>query len=121
MGGGDFKGFFWSFAVPRPGTPSVLHLPGLAIGLLTLGFLILLSFSEKPPMTLFQVRIVLLVLIAILTLLAKVWSVIGPLESGSESGFLKLALMLLFVDVDLAVVFLMTFLPAFRGLKGRLV
>ena len=122
MGGGGFKGVFWSFAVPRPGTPSVLHLPGLAIGLLTLGFLILLSFSEKPPMTLFQVRIVLLVLIAVLTLLAKIWLVSVPLgDTGGDTGFMKLSLFLFFAAVDLVVVFLMTFLPGFRGLKARLV
>jgi hypothetical protein len=92
------------------------------ISLLTLILLISLSYSSRPVMTLFQVRIVLLVLIAVLTVLAKIWSVVGPLATtGGVSGYGKLALMLLFIDIDLAVVFLMTFLPAFRSLKARLV
>jgi len=121
-GGYAFKDVFWSYAVPRPGTPSIFHIPALAIGLFVLVLLISLSYSPKPVMTLFQVRIILLVLIAVLTLLAKIWSAVGPLAAtDGESGYFKLSLFLLFTDIDIVVVFLMTFLPPFRRLKTRLV
>ena len=84
--------------------------------------MILSSYSPRPVISLFQVRIVLLVLIAVLTLLAKIWSTVGPLSpTGGGSGYFKLSLFMFFTDIDLAVVFLMTFLPAFRRLKNRLI
>ena len=67
--------------------------------------LILSSYSPRPVISLFQVRIVLLVLIAVLTLLAKIWSTVGPLSpTGGGSGYFKLSLFMFFTDIDLAVV-----------------
>ena len=103
-----FKDVFWSHAIPRPGTLSGLHLPALAIGLIILFLMISLSYSAKPVMTLFQVRILLLVLIAVLTILALIMATVIPLV---EAGAPKLPLFLLFADIDIVLVFLLTHSP----------
>ncbi len=114
-----FKDVFWSYAVPRPGTLSGIHIPALAIGLIILFLLVSLSYWSKPVLTLFQVRIILLVLIALFTILAKIMLTTAPFLV--ETGALKPSLFLLFADIDIVVVFLATFLPMFRRLKTRLV
>jgi len=86
--------------------------------LILLFLLISLSYSVKPALTLFQIRIFLLVLIAVLTILAVIMTTISAIE-GPDAR--KLPLFLLFADIDIVLVFLLTFLPVFRGLKSKLV
>jgi hypothetical protein len=113
-----FNNVFWSYAIPRPGTLSGLHIPALGIGLIILFLLISLSYSSKPILTPLQIRIFLLVLIAVLTILAVIMTSISAIE---EPDARRLPLFLLFADIDIALVFLLTFLPMFRRLKTKLV
>ncbi|MCJ7587516.1 MAG: hypothetical protein MUQ00_06425 [Candidatus Aminicenantes bacterium] len=48
-----FWSYIWSYAIPRPGTLSGLHIPALAIGLIILFLLISLLYSSKPALTIF--------------------------------------------------------------------
>ena len=118
-----FKDVFWSYAVPVPGTLSGLHLPALALGFVTLLLLIAMANSKKPVLTLLQVRVILLVLIVLFTIIAKIGSVIAPLSEGFKvsEGFMVPELMLpfLFAGIDLILIYLLTFLPMFRGLKAK--
>ncbi len=112
-----FKDVFWSYAVPIPGTLSGLHLPALALGFVALLLLAVMADSKKPVLTLLQVRVILLVLIVLIVLMAMIGSVMMPLPENSVAK--GLMLLFLFAGVDLILVYLLTFLPMFRGMKAR--
>lgn len=118
-----FKDVFWSYAIPLPGTLSGLHLPALALGFASLLLLIVMADLKKPILTLLQVRVIVLVLIVLLTIIAKIGSVVEPLSEGFRvsAGFVAPELMLpfLFAGVDLILIYLLTFLPMFRGMKAK--
>jgi hypothetical protein len=73
------------------------------------------------------IRIFLLTLIVLLTILVKIFSVVVPLipsglgpDSSFETAAPLTAYLFLFMDVDVCLVFLATFLPVYRGLRKRL-
>jgi len=127
----DGKGFldiFLMYALRFPKDFNLTRWVAPAIGLAVLVLLSIALRSAKPTVTIVPVRILLLTLIAILTILAKVFSVVIPLmPSATLSGsFYETAAPLsvylfLFVIVDLCLVFLATFLPVYRRLRKRLV
>jgi len=83
--------------------------------------------TRKPILTLAEIRIILLVLIVIFTLLADIFMVVfvttprlpGELLYATTKN--PVILLFLFVDVDLIVVLLASYLRIFKPLKSRLV
>jgi len=121
--GREFLDVLVSYGLRFPDDPNLLRwaAPALALGLLIL--LSVAARSSRPLITIVPIRILLLTLLAVLTILAKIFSVAIPLlPSGPVSGSLYEAAapltvyLFLFMDVDLCLVFLATFLPVYRGL-----
>jgi hypothetical protein len=127
-GGKRFLDVFLTYALRFPNDFNLIRWVAPALGLAVLVLLSLAIRSARPIITIVPVRILLLTLIALLTILVKVFSVVVPLipsGAGTETSFETAAplsvYLLLFVIVDLCLVFLFTFLPVYRGLKKRLV
>lgn len=66
--------------------------------------------ARKPVVTLFQIRVVLLVPLTLLTILAKIFTVIAPIDPATKASMP----LFIYADLDLFLVFLMTFLPFYR-------
>lgn len=120
--GREFIDVFISYGLRFPDDPNLLRWVAPALGLVLLILLSVALRSSKPLITVVPVRVLLLTLIAVLTILVKIFSVVIPLtpSSGVEGRFDAVApltaYLFLFIDVDLCLVFLATFLPAYRGL-----
>ena|GEM_PF-1611421 len=122
------KGFLDVFFAHALRFPSDFNIDRWAAPALGLAVLLLLSVairSVKPIMTPAPIRIFLLTLIGLLTILVKIFSVVLPLipwEPGTSSSFEAAApltaYLFLFMDVDLCLVFLATFLPVYSPLKA---
>ena len=125
------KGFldvFFAYALRFPRDFNIVRWVAPALGLVVLVLLSVAIRTAKPIITMVQIRIFLLILIALLTILVKIFSVVLPLTpSGPGADFSfgtaapLTAYLFLFIDVDLCLVFLATFLPVYRGLRKRLV
>ena len=127
-GGKRFLDVFLTYALRFPNDFNLIRWVAPALGLAVLVLLSLAIRSAKPIITIFPLRVILLTLIALLTILVKVFSVVVPLiPSGAgidisfETAAPLSAYLFLFVIVDLCLVFLLTFLPVYRGLRKRLV
>jgi hypothetical protein len=123
-GGKRFLDVFLAYALRFPDDFNMIRWVAPALGL---AVLILLSFavrSARPIVTIIPIRVLLLTLIAVLVILVKIISVAIPLTpSNTASGSLVetaaplTVYLFLFVIVDLCLVFLATFLPAYRRLR----
>lgn len=127
-GAHGFFEVFWAYALRFPGDFNFVRWIAPGLGLVILLLLSVAIRSARPIVSLVSIRIVLLTLIALITILVQIFSVVLPLApsmaspNGSFEGTAPLtAYLFLFMDVDLILVFLATFLPAYRGLKNRLV
>jgi hypothetical protein len=115
-GGNGFWAVLRGYAPFWPGTYGVRHIPSL---LLSVAVLLLLPVSQrthKPVVTLAQIRVILLVLLALLTILVKILSVLAPMGPTTRSA----VPLFIYADLDLFLIFLMTFLPLYRN-QGTLV
>lgn len=122
-----FTKVFWAYALRFPSNFSVLRwvAPILGWGLL---FLMLVAVrTRKSVISLVEIRIVLMVLIVIVTLLAKIFTNILAHAPGTSLelysvGMKNLTVLLfLFVDVDLILVLLASYLRIFKPLNRRFV
>jgi hypothetical protein len=95
-----------------------VYLPALVLSLAFLLLMVISTDSPKPILTIYPIRIILLVLIALITILAIVINNIAPLRFRPYYYYM---LLFLYADVPLILVFFLTFLPLFRKLKTRLV
>jgi hypothetical protein len=127
-GATGFLDVFFAYALRFQGDFNMVRWVAPALGLAVLVLLSVAIRTAKPIITLAQIRIFLLILIALLTILIKIFSVVIPLipsEPGLDSSFGTAApltaYLFLFMDVDLCLVFLATFLPVYRSLRKRLV
>ena len=108
---------FWSYANPFNSNLGYAHLLTLFLSLAFLLLMILSTNTSKPIISIFQIRIVLLMLIAVITIFVMIFTVLMPLHYKPQFPLL----LFLHVDVHLILVFLLTFLPLFRPLKMKLV
>lgn len=108
-------GPFW------PGTYGVRHVPSLILGLAVLVLLIASRRGRKPVVTVFQIRIILLVLIVLLTVFFKIFMVVLWPDPVKRLPLSEAMPLFLYADLDLILVLVATFLPAFRRPPGRLV
>ena len=113
-----FLDVFWFYANPLNGNFIVVHLPALVLSLAFLILMIISANSSKPIITIYPIRIILLMLIALITILVVVFNAITPALFQARNYYM---LLFLYVDVHLILVFLLTFLPLFRKLKTNLV
>jgi len=122
-----FGQVFWAHALRFPSDFSILRwiAPILGWGILLL--MLVAVRTGKPIISLFEIRIVLLVLIVIVTFLAKIFTVVLTVAPQSGQGLHShsskdlLVLLFLFVDVDLILVLLASYLRIFKPLNRRLV
>jgi len=124
----SFRDVFFAYALRFPGDFNIVRWVAPSLGLAVLILLSVAIRSARPIITLSPIRIFLLTLIVLLTILVKIFSVVGPfvpLGPGVEDSLATMAsltvYLFLFMDVDLCLVFLATFLPVYRGLRKRLV
>lgn len=128
-GADGFLDVFFAYALRFPRDFSIVRWMAPALGLAVLVLLSVAIRTVRPIVTMTQIRIFLLILIALLTIVVKIFSVVIPLipssGPGPEISFRTAApltaYLFLFMDVDLCLVFLATFLPVYRGLRKRLV
>ena len=112
-----FIDVFWFYANPLNSNFSSVHMPTLVFSFAFLLLMVISASISKPVITIFQIRIILLTLIVLITLLVTIFLNIEPLVKQREYVLMNL---FLYVDVDLILVFLFTFLPLFRPLKTKL-
>jgi hypothetical protein len=113
----SFKDVFWFYANPFYIHLGFAHLLTLILSLAFLLLMILSMNTSRPIISIFQIRIVLLMLIAVITIFVMIFTVLMPLHWKPQYPLL----LFLHVDVHLVLVFLLTFLPIFRPLKKKLV
>jgi hypothetical protein len=119
---------FLAYALRFPGDFNFARWIAPGLGLVVLLFLSVAIRAARPTVSLIPIRIVLLTLVVVLTILVQILSVAAPLapsavgpDGAFEAATPQTAYLFLFVDVDLILVFLATFLPAYRDLKKRVV
>jgi hypothetical protein len=113
-----FKDVFLYYANPLNLRFIGMHFPTLLFSFVFLLLMVTYASTPKPLITLFQIRIILLTLIVIVTVFANIFYVcvnwkIEPLFA-HEYAFMHL---FLYVDVDLILLYLLTYIPIFRNLK----
>jgi hypothetical protein len=108
----SFLDVFWHYANPFNTTYSSAHLItlGLSIGILL--FMALAVSSPKPIISIFHIRIFLLVLIVLITMITMIFVVIPHRPSPQD-----IIRLFLYVDVHLIILMLLSYLPLFRKLK----
>jgi len=109
-GGNGFWEVLLGYAPFWPGTYGVRHIPSLILGVAVLLLLAVSQRAPKPVVTMFQVRVILLVLLALLTMLGKILIVVELTRFTAETT----APLFIYAGLDLFLVFLMTFLPSYR-------
>jgi hypothetical protein len=112
---GDYSFFdvFWHYANPFNSTYSSAHLITLGLSIAFLLFMALAVTTPKPVISIFHVRVFLLVLIVLITLIVMLFVVLGP-GNFTPQDIIRL---FLYVDVHLIILMLLTYLPLFRKLK----
>lgn len=113
----SFRDVFWFYANPFYKNLGYAHLLTLSLSLAFLLLMILSTNTSKPIISIFQIRIVLLMLIAVITIFVMILTYGMPLHWKPQYPLL----LFLNVDIHLVLVFLITFLPIFRPLKKKLV
>ena len=108
-----FLDVFWHYANPFNSTYSSVHLLTLVLSLAFLLFMVLSVSSSKPIISIFHIRIFLLVLIILITLIVMIFVVLGPSHSTPQD----IIRLFLYVDVHLILLMFLTYLPIFRKLK----
>lgn len=108
-----FLDVFWHYANPFNSAYSSVHLLTIVLSLAYLLFMALSVSSLKPIISIFHIRIFLLVLIVLITLIVMIFVVIGPRYSTPQD----IIRLFLYVDVHLILLMLFTYLPFFRKLK----
>jgi len=122
-----FSDVFWAYALRFLSDFSVLRWIAPALGWVLLLLMVVAVRTRKPILTLVEIRVVLLVLIVIVTLLAKIFAnIIGATPGSARGAFYEgtknlITLLFLFVDVDFILVLLASYLPIFKSLRRRLV
>jgi hypothetical protein len=86
----------------------------MMLSLMVLLLLATLLESSKTIIALNHVRVILLVLIVVVTLFVQILWTIEP-RSSRRYAFMPL---FLYADVDLILLYLLTYLPVFRKLKS---
>jgi len=124
-GANGYLDVFFAYALRFPRDFNIVRWVAPALGLAVLVLLSVAIRSVRPIISVVPIRIFLLILIVLLTILVKIFSVVIPLipsgpwpESSFETAAPLSAYLFLFMDVDLCLVFLATFLPIYSPRKS---
>jgi hypothetical protein len=101
-----FPGSILQNALPFPGFPGSIQLPGLILGFSTFVLATLLGSSSRPRISVVQVRVFLVILIWLVAF--PVNAVVISMSRGAE---LAAWMRLIFVAAHLSLAFVATFLP----------
>lgn len=115
IGSYSFIDVLWLYANPFNSNFGYAHLLTLMLSLAFLLLMILSTNMSRPIISILQIRIVLLMLIAVITIFVMIFTVLVPFHIKPQYPLL----LFLHVDVDLILVFLITFLPLFRPMKRK--
>lgn len=107
-----FLDVFWHYANPFNSTYSSAHLITISFSLGYLLFMSLSLSSPKPIISIFHIRIFLLVLIVLITLIAMMFVVIPRYPSPQD-----IIRLFLYTDIQLILLMIFTYLSVFRKLK----
>lgn len=108
-----FPDVFWHYANPFNSDFSGVHLLTIVLSMAYLLFMVLSVSSSKPVISIFHIRVFLLILIVLITLFVMIFVVIGPRLSTPQD----IIRLFLYVDVHLILLMLFSYLPIFRRLK----
>jgi len=105
-----FQGGLLRNALPFPGYPGFIQLPGLLFGFCSFVLATFLRISSRPLISMFQVRVFLILLIWLVT-----FPVNAVVISESRGAGMEAWMRLIFVAVHLIIAFFATFLPFFKS------
>lgn len=107
---------FWHYALPWPDCFSVHHLPTLAIGFLCLWLLELSAGCPRPIITRFQVQTIIIALILLVRIYFILFTITMPVgyRGGISIEGQLIYMQITYLNVDLLLVGLLTFLPVYR-------
>ncbi len=108
-----FQGGFLQNAIPFPGYPGSIQLPGLLFGFCTFVLATFFRSSSRPLISVFQVRVFLIILIWLVT-----FPVNAVVISQSRGAELETWMRLIFIAVHLIIAFFATFLPSLKPGKS---
>ena len=107
-----FSDVFWHYANPLNSTYSSVHSLTLVLSIAFLLFMALAVSTSKPIISLFHIRVFLLVLIVLITIIVMIF-VVFP-QYFTRQDIIRL---FLYVDVHLILLMILTYFPIFRKLK----
>lgn len=107
-----FQGGLLQNTIPFPGYPGLIQLPGLVLGFCSFALATFYHSSSRPVIGLFQVRVLLILLIWLVTF--PINAVVISESRGAET---EAWMRLIFVAVHLVISFFATFLPFLKSGK----
>lgn len=114
-GSHGFWDVLWGYVPFWPGTYGVHHVPSLILSLAVLLLLAVSRRARKPIVSLLHIRVIVLVLLCLITILAKTFTVITAMDSTAKA----VIPLFIYVELDLFLVFLLTFFPFYRRPGAR--
>ena len=118
-----FRDVFSYYANPLQPSFIGIHLPAMILTFTFLVFMICLASAPKPLFTLFQIRLILLMLLGVITILVKILLTVlvyAPFRPLDLKEFIYIPLFL-YIDVHILLLYLLTYLPKFRKLNPTLI
>ena len=109
----SFLDVVWFYANPFNSEFSGVHLLTIVLSTAYLLFMALSVSSAKRVISIFHIRVFLLILIVLITLIVMIFVALGPSHSTPQD----IIRLFLYVDVHLILLMLFTYLPIFRKLK----
>jgi hypothetical protein len=109
-----FVDVFWNYANPFNRDFISLNLPTMVFSLACLLLMAISVNSPKPVISIFHLRVLLLILIVLVTMFVNVFLVTGPFVDLKQESSMGL---FLYADIHLILLYLITYLPIFRKLK----
>ncbi len=107
-----FEGGLLRNTIPFPGYPGLIQLPGLVLGFSSFVLATFFLGSSRPLMGLFQLRVLLILLIWLVTFPINAVVIFESRDAGLETW-----MCLIFVAVHLIMAFSATFLPFINSRK----
>jgi len=108
-----FLDVFWHYANPFNSDFSNAHMITIGLSLAYLLFMAVTLDSSKPVVSIFHIRIFLLIPIVLITLIVMLLVALGPAYSTPQD----IIRLFLYVDIHLILLMLISYLPFFRKLK----
>jgi len=118
-----FRDVFNTYANPLQPSFIGIHLPALIFTFTFLVLLVSIASERMPLFTLFQIRLILLMLLGVITILVKIFLTVlvyAPFRPLDFKEFIYIPIFL-YIDVHILLLYLLTYLPKFRKLNTTLI